>query len=148
MMIWSMYLLWNDHHNINTPFNSYYNFLKNVLRTCKIYSLGSFQGYNTASLTMTIMLHVRAPKLYSSYNLKFVPFDQYLLTSTLRSWEPPLYCIFPGGFFFFFLLLTSKKCHTLYAFLTYFTLQVHPCKWQGFILLWLNDRYPVMCVIV
>ena len=57
------------------------------------------------------------------------------------------YIIFFQEFFFCF-VLTSKQYHILYAFLTFFTLQVHPCKWQGFILLWLNDRYPIMCVIV
>ena len=37
------------------------------------------------------------------------------------------YIVFFQEFLFCF-VLTSKKYHILYAFLTYFTLQVNPCK--------------------
>lgn len=51
-----------------------------VVRTLKIYSLGNFQVHNTLLLTIITMMYIRS-RTYSSYNWKFILFDQHLPTS-------------------------------------------------------------------
>lgn len=60
--------------NISVTSLSFFFFFL-VARTLRIYFLSN---YNTLLLTMITMLCIRSPRTYSSYNWKFVPFDQHL----------------------------------------------------------------------
>lgn len=58
-----------------------------VLKTFKIYSLSSFETYNTVLLTIVIMLCSRSLELIHFNKWKFVSFDH--LHSFLPSYPPP-----------------------------------------------------------
>lgn len=56
VMIWSMYVLWNDSHNKGNSYLSLHTFVCLCGKMLKIYSLNKFQVYNTVLLTLVIML--------------------------------------------------------------------------------------------
>ena len=87
-VIWQMHTLWNNNHNHNkitqhlsiTSHN--YNFFP-VIKTFKIYSVSSFQIYNTVMLTVVTLLYNASQEFlnlitgsYETYNWKF-----YFLTT-------------------------------------------------------------------
>ena len=77
VMIWYMYMLWNNDHN-KVSWHIYH--LTSLLcvciyvvRTFKIYSLINFQLYSTVLTIVTTLRYI--PQTYSFYNWKFISFD-------------------------------------------------------------------------
>ena len=104
MLIWYNYLwrMITTQVPANTSITSYNYHFFFVMRIYKFYSLNNSQVYNKVLLTIVYMLYIRSSELRrSSYNWKFMPFDQDLLIfPNPNPWEPPLY-VSTFGFFRF-----------------------------------------------
>ena len=65
-----------------------------VVRTFKVYSLGSFQVYNTVLFMLITRMYIRSLEL--THKRKPVHSDQHLpFPPPTRPWQPPVYCLFP-----------------------------------------------------
>ena len=81
---------------INTSFTLYTYCLVVMVIKLKLHFHRNFSFYNTMLLTVAIMLNFGLPRTYSSYNWKFVPFDQFSSVTQLcptlcnpRDWSTP-----------------------------------------------------------
>lgn len=111
-----------------TPHNCH--FVVVAVRILKLFSYCNFQVHNRILITKAIMLYIRAPEFYSSYNWKFVPFDQHLpifLTPQLLP-TTTLLSVFMSAMF---LDSTYKWGYTVFVFLW-----LIPCSIMGEHLLW------------
>ena len=116
-VIWHMYIIQNVYTTIKlfktsfTSHNCHFIVIVVMVRTLKLHSHSNCWALST----IVTMLYI--PRTYSSYNWKFVPFEQYLsisLTSQASDSHNSTLCFYEFGFF---LDSTCKWYYTVYVFL-------------------------------